>query len=367
MTMEQNAPVVTLDFGRPTGGLRRGRLLFDSGGGAIILDASLAHDIGLHATGNPTEDDGQTYAPTTVPAALFGTLHVDLSTSKAFIHTGSTSFDTREEVEGMLPGKALERYQVVVDYPKGLFTIATSGCVKHLGVRVPTPFVVASGHPMIEVSIAGRTYKLLLDTGSTVTLARRSLMEELLAEHPDWPHTKGAVGAADVPGSRGQELLLKVPEVSVGTARIRDLIVASRSDSIYPTNNYETPAPIVGALGSNALKNFRVEIDYPNQVTYLEQSQPSRSQELDTVGVVADVNAAGELVVEAVASTAWDITGKNLRRGDVILRVEGIAPVTWTLAAASSALAGIPGEKKRLLLRRNGKTLSVIVTVASIL
>lgn len=33
--------------------------------------------------------------------------------------------------------------------------------------------------------------------------------------------------------------------------------------------------PIVGALGSNVLKDFRIELDYANQVLYLSESEPA--------------------------------------------------------------------------------------------
>ena len=45
---------------------------------------------------------------------------------------------------------------MVLDYPRERFTIAPSGCVKHRGVKVPSLFLPASGHPRIDVSVAAR-------------------------------------------------------------------------------------------------------------------------------------------------------------------------------------------------------------------
>ena len=51
MSVEGNAPIVTLSFKRPDGSIRSARFLFDSGGGAIILGEGLAKDIGLKSKG----------------------------------------------------------------------------------------------------------------------------------------------------------------------------------------------------------------------------------------------------------------------------------------------------------------------------
>ena len=51
MSVEGNAPIVTLQFNRPDDGTRTARFIFDSGGGAIILDEELATDLGLKPEG----------------------------------------------------------------------------------------------------------------------------------------------------------------------------------------------------------------------------------------------------------------------------------------------------------------------------
>jgi hypothetical protein len=104
MMVEGNVPIVTLNLKRVDGTMRAARFVFDSGGGAIILDEGLASDVGLQPTGKPITDGGVRFVPTVPPIAQFGSTVVVLSSSKAFIHMGKSSFDTRERVEGMLPG-----------------------------------------------------------------------------------------------------------------------------------------------------------------------------------------------------------------------------------------------------------------------
>ncbi len=76
MTVEGNAPVVTLNFKRLDGTIRSARLVFDSGGGAIILDETLADDLGLKPTGEATSENGVRFAPTNSPVAQAGSMLV---------------------------------------------------------------------------------------------------------------------------------------------------------------------------------------------------------------------------------------------------------------------------------------------------
>jgi hypothetical protein len=128
MSVEGNAPIITLTFKTPQGSLRTARFLFDSGGGAIILGEGLAKDIGLKAKGAVISDDGQQYQEVDLPTGFVGEMPVDLQTSKAFVHVGASSFiNNRYKLEGMLPGKALEHYQIVLDYPQHRFSVGEAG------------------------------------------------------------------------------------------------------------------------------------------------------------------------------------------------------------------------------------------------
>jgi hypothetical protein len=367
MKVVGNAPIITLYFNRLDGTKEAASFAFDSGGGAIILDESLAGNLGLRPTGETVEENGAHFAPVIPPVVEFGSMPVALSTSKAFLHLGKNSFDTRERIEGLLPGKALEPYQVVVDYPQARFTIAPSGCVTHRGVSVPSPFLIASGHPRIEASVDSKDYGFLLDTGSRVSLARRSLLLSLSDAHPSWPHSTGASGTADMPGGSGDEFLLRVPEVIWGPFHITNVLFVSRPDAMYSPSSFETPAAIVGVLGGNVLKNFRIEIDYPHGRSYLEQKATDAGNDMDSAGLVLDVDGANDLIVRAVSPAASALTKSSIRAGDQIVDIDGKREVPWNLVDASNALSGPVGEIKRLVVRRAGREIQVTVSVAHLL
>ena len=268
MSVEGNTAVVTLGFKRPDGSLRTARFVFDSGAGGIIVDQSLATDIGLKQAGPAFSEEGQQYRQVKLPEAFVGGMQVDLQTSKAFVHLGATSFMNRVKAEGLLSGKAFEHYQIVLDYPRQLFSVGVAGSIPHRGRQLACPYVPSSGHPRVEVAIDGKTYGFLLDTGTMITLAREDILRKWSKEHPMWPKSTGASGPAnDGGGLDADALLLRLPALQLGAFTLAHSAVASRPDGIYSLTSYETPAPIIGALGGNVLSHFRVEIDYPDQLS----------------------------------------------------------------------------------------------------
>jgi hypothetical protein len=333
----------------------------------VLIDDILASDLGLKPSGVEIEDSAEHYAPVKMPPAMIGGFSVSLETSRAFIHRGGRSFDPREHIEGLLSGKALEPYQVVVDYPHRLFSVAASGCIRHRGLEVESPFLPASGHPRVVVLELGREYGFLLDTGSRVTLVRRDLLESLSAAHPEWPHSAGASGAADMPGGNGTEFLLRVPELEWGPFHLRNVLMVSRPNETFSPTDFETPEAIVGALGGNVLSSFRVEIDYPHGKTYLEEVQEPDASDMNSAGLVLDVNARDQLVVVAVSPSADVKARRNVRPGDTILKIAGKRETPWAITDASEALSGKIGKKIRLLILRGGKEVFVTVIIAHLL
>ena len=177
----------------------------------------------------------------------------------------------------------------------------------------------------------------------------------------------GASGTANVPGSDGKEFLLRVPELTWGGFHMRNVLIVSRPDATYSPNHYKTPNPIEGALGGNVLRRFRVEIDYPHGETYLGQTSEEAGEDMNSAGLVLDIDGANKLVVRAISSSAAPLTKSNVRVNDVILEIDGEREKPWTITNASDALAGAIGENKRIVLRHGSKVLSTSIVISDLL
>ena len=158
-----------------------------------------------------------------------------------------------------------------------------------------------------------------------------------------------------------------MPEVTWGTLQITNVLFVSRPDETYSSTSFETPGSIAGALGGNVLKGFRMEIDYPHGATYLEQQSIDAGNDMNSAGLVLDVDSANDLIVRAISSTAAAMTKSNIHPGDQILEIDGKREMPWNFVDASDALSGTVGATKRLVIRRAGKEIETMVRIAHLL
>jgi hypothetical protein len=122
--------------------------------------------------------------------------------------------------------------------------------------------------------------------------------------------------------------------------------------------------PVIGWIGGNVLKAFRLTIDYPNRVTYwLKQSDPD-SHDLDQVGLTLRSEGTG-YVVAAVATKNGKPTVEGVLPGDKLLRVGELEMGTATWGAIYNAMHGSAGDSRSLILDRNGNRLTVTATVTA--
>lgn len=178
------------------------------------------------------------------------------------------------------------------DYPGRRLLLGSPVSARHAepARRVALGFQLDSaGHrtthfPRIQVEIDGDALDLLLDTGATTNLtdsalavigdsrpARRAssfissaVFDRWRAGNPHWRVIERATGAgAD---------LIEVPRVTIAGYDVGPVWFERRDVGTF--EDYMSrwmDQPIVGALGGNALRFFRLTIDYPNAVAIFER------------------------------------------------------------------------------------------------
>jgi len=123
-------------------------------------------------------------------------------------------------------------------------------------------------------------------------------------------------------------------------------------------------APIIGALSGNVLSQFRLDLDYPASMAYLELAGTGNFPDLDCVGLILQVKEDGVLV-SGVAQHDGHAEIVGVEAGDTLLRVDDHDVAGAPLALILEYLSGAVGEKKRLTVRRGEQQLTVSATVLS--
>lgn len=369
MEIRDNRIFIPLRVAGPRGKSVVARFWVDTGGDIVVLSGQLARELGLQPSGPVSVGMGQTpLQAVTKPRISIASMGIDLTDVAVDASPSATSRNAFAGVdaEGFLPATVLKRYEVVFDYPARSFTLAQPGSIRHRGTPVDIGVQPKTGFARVKVTIDHKTYGFMLDTGAAYTCVSRTVMDGWIAEHPSWPHSVGAVGAANMVGKEfdASNELLRVPEVRWGPFLLRNVGMVSRPEGVFEKAiSADMTEPVVGTLAGNVLRQFRIDLDYPAGVAYLESGQRGGGVDLDCVGLIVQVKGDGTVLVSGVARKNGrpEITG--VEAGDTLLRVDHHDVTGAPLAAIHEYLSGTVGDKRRLTVRRGKQTFSISAVV----
>ena len=277
------------------------------------------------------------------------------------------------KVEALLPAGVMRDFQVVIDYGQHSLRLAKAGTLKPEGTPVPIRVSQATGLITVHAVVDGTLYPVAIDCGSAYTWLRKTTAQTWLAVHAEWERGIGAVGPSNMrmadDGVEATGTLLRIPEIQVGSLRLTQ----SGALAIGPSKtkwdfmdwySKKTPEPVIGWLGGNVLRDFRITIDYPDRKSYwLREAEPD-PHDLEQVGLTLK-SEQGAYFVAAVVTQKGNATVQGVEPGDKLLEIDGQQTKAATWGAIFAALHGKPGELRALVLERDGKRFTVQARVMS--
>jgi hypothetical protein len=151
-----------------------------------------------------------------------------------------------------------------------------------------------TGIVQVDASIAGERHSLAIDIGASYSFVSGGLLQRLAGQHPAWPLVAGALGCANIWGLWPQEErwpVLRVPEIRLGATTVTGVGLVGLPNmfgdgaDLAMWYSQKTAAPVVGFLGPNAFKGFRLEIDYADAAVYLERGAADDVHDIDLAGL----------------------------------------------------------------------------------
>lgn len=366
-SLDHNRMIVEVEFLRPDGSSRNARAWVDTGEQWFGMAEPLARELGIDLSDSSSARKGPnrvfgTASP--VPPARLGGLPLEVGGIQLIVNRSERVW-AGVPAEAKLPACAFRALHVVFDYPAMRLLAAAPGVVKPRGAAVPCRVAPRTGLFMITATLDGRSVPLGIDTGSAGTWLSDSLIVLHRLRHPKSPAAMGAAGSANFFGFdfEAQGMLMRLPELGIGPLRAPEFAVLGLGRPLFDWYSTKSAEQVLGFIGANVLRGFRLEVDFPNQMTYWEAGPAPDPNDLDIIGLTLRPESGGSLIVAGVVEKNGKPVAAGVRTGDRLVRVGDLECTGSSMGPVVEALRGRPGEKRTLLVEREGKRISIEATV----
>ena len=217
----------------------------------------------------------------------------------------------------------------------------------------------------VPSQIEGKKHNLALDVGSSISFLSRELFDNLAKAHPEWPRMSGAVGSANMWGApeETQWPVMTVGRVQYGPLFLTDVPMVAMAKTTLDLLEKRAGTTTVGVIGSNALLNYRVGIDYAHTTVYFDLGRTYKFPDFDVVGLVLRPEGDGRFTILGVADFEGQPSVEGVQAGDRLVAVNGLPVEGLTMGQVWSMLGGTPGQERQLTVESRGKELSVLAQV----
>ena len=373
ITLDHNRVVIDVYLPLPDGTTKRIRGWVDNGNPDLTMSRRAATLMGLNVT---CDDKACAAAP---PAAIMlGDPKNGMPISLANIKevkiplkpvSAATVMVPGMSAEINLPASVLRHYDVLIDFPDREFTIAQPGTLKFKGISSKVLISADNGLIQVPSQIENKKYNLALDLGASISFLSQDLSDKLQAAHPDWPHMTGGIGPANMWGWAEEPAwkLLRVDRVQFGPLYLTSVPTTGFPKDVMDWFEKRAGIATIGLLGSNALLNYRVGLDYVHSTVYFDIGSTFRAPDFDVIGFTLRPEDDGRFTILGIA----DFDGKpsvpappdGVQIGDHLVAVDDIPVPDSTMGQVWSLLEGTPGQERKLRIERNGNQFDVVAHV----
>jgi hypothetical protein len=229
---------------------------------------------------------------------------------------------------------------------------------------VAVPFrLVGDGKILVRGAVSdpspsdySRRLTLIVDTGATKCVLFEEALGTSVRYAHRWPTLRGLVAPTLIGGASARIARVPVLEIEGARNRLREteVDVGIIHSDLYRVLSEATGETIHGLLGYSFLKRFRVGVDYPNRVLWLDPIpgyRDDRPLEYCHVGLQLERRAGVAMVLGVVEDSPASRAG--IGPGDELVEVDGASARDLDLLDLTRRMEGVPGRPITLVVRRN--------------
>lgn len=369
--IDHNRIVINADVSLPNGSTERVHAWVDNGNPDLYISRRLATLLGLAVSCNDNERECSSPPPREI---LVGGMKIPLASVKAAkiplkpVNAASV-LAAGMGVEINLPSSILRHYDVLIDFPEHKISIGAPGTIPFRGPSGKVQVNAENGLIQIPGQIEKKKYNLALDLGASISLLSEDVFDKLASAHPDWPQMTGAVGSANMWGLDDETKwkVMRLDRLQYGPLFLANVVAVEFPKDRMEFFEKRASVPTAGLLGSDALLNYRVGLDYAHSVVYFEFGRNFNFPDFDVIGLTLRPEDDGRFTILGVA----DFEGKpslaegpdGVQPGDHLVAVNGIPVSGSTMGQVWAMLGGTPGQERKLTVERVGKQFTVAAKV----
>ena len=368
--LDHNRMLVDAEIQKSNGAWRKVRLWVDTGNPTFIMSESLAQDIGIDlSVAHDSSFKGSSLEVPNPSGLVIGGMKLNLDSVKSRVVFRPFWLFTVMHNDGNLPSSVLKKYHIVFDYPKKELTIAEPNSLAPRGIKSKASIRHETGIVQMDAEIDGDSLSFALDNGASYSFISGDILLKYSNLHPDWPGITGTLGCANMwgwwPANEEQLYVVRIPEFKWGELQLKGTgMVGAPKFSPGETTlgewySEKTARPVDGFIGANVLKAYRVEIDYANNLVYFEKGKDNEPNEMEVAG----------LSLRQLPDSTWQVIGVverngkpsvvGIEKGDIVENIDLLKTRGATMGTVVDALRGKPGDSHILLLKRNGKKITI--------
>ena len=365
LILDHDRVVIEVGLPLPDGSTQRVRAWVDNGNPEFYLSRRAATLMGLAVSCEDKECSASppheiTISGMKIPLAGIKEAKIPL---KAVSAAGVMASGMNAEIN--IPSTILRNYDVLISFPDHEFTIGPPGSVKFKGIKAKVIVNAESGLVQVPSQIENKKYNLGLDIGSSVSFLPGELFNKLAAAHSDWPHLTGAVGPANMWGSRDEPKwkLMRVDRMQYGPLFLTSIVAVDLPEAHPPFFEKGAGFSTAGLLGSEALMNYRIGLDYAHSAVYFDIGRTFNFPDFDVIGLILRPEDDGSFIILAIADYDGKASVAEVQAGDRLMAVDGIPVRGSKLGQVLLMLGGEPGKERSLTVERTGKQFIVAAKV----
>jgi len=260
-----------------------------------------------------------------------------------------------EEIYGIIGYEVFNRFVINIDYDERILRIYRPESFKPRKWDTAIPMTVYNTKPFINMQITqdGKkdTVKLMVDSGASHALLLDVDNTDDLKRPEKVILTRLGHGlGGEIPGHLG-----RMNTCLIGDFSFEDVLVSIPISGAYIKAIKRGSRH--GTLGGDLLSRFDVTFDYPNETLYLRKGRTFNDTfEANMSGMI--IAAEGKKLDSLVVSDVNEdtpATEVDIRRGDVILKINGLNLQNSSVSEINAMLRKKDGLKIRLVIWRDGR------------